>query len=62
MLIFIDFPFMTTSSYFLMHACCFHLQIVLLTHRNALCWVDEWFGLTFEEVLVLFPLISEWAS
>ncbi|KAG0592999.1 hypothetical protein KC19_1G296900 [Ceratodon purpureus] len=25
-------------------------QIVLLTHRNAFCWLDEWFDLTFEEI------------
>ncbi|KAG0620131.1 hypothetical protein M758_4G191500 [Ceratodon purpureus] len=25
-------------------------QIVLLTHRNAFCWLDEWFDLSFEEI------------
>uniref|UniRef100_A0A7I4ACI1 C2H2-type domain-containing protein n=1 Tax=Physcomitrium patens TaxID=3218 RepID=A0A7I4ACI1_PHYPA len=25
-------------------------QIVLLTHRNAFCWLDEWFDLTLEEI------------
>ncbi|CAM6047633.1 unnamed protein product [Sphagnum compactum] len=25
-------------------------QVVLLTHRNAFCWLDEWFDLTYEEI------------
>jgi hypothetical protein len=26
------------------------MQVVFLTHRNAFCWMDEWFDLTFDEV------------
>lgn len=29
---------------------CSWLQIVLLTHRNAFCWIDEWFDLSLDEV------------
>ncbi|KAH9532976.1 hypothetical protein CY35_18G027300 [Sphagnum magellanicum] len=25
-------------------------QVVFLTHRNAFCWMDEWFDLTFDEI------------
>lgn len=40
------------SYHFPMRTCSWHIQIVLLTHRNAFCWLDEWFDLTFEEVLL----------
>ena len=29
-----------------------HLQVILLTHRHSFCWLDEWFDLTLEEVLL----------
>lgn len=41
----------TILFHILMRACSLTIQIVLLTHRNAFCWLDEWFVLTFEEVL-----------